>query len=319
MKVEVADTFPAELDAVALGSPRATFYHTHAWLASLGEAYPRLASRCLIAHDGSSPVAFLPYVVSRRGPFVSLWSLPFGTYGGPVGDEAASAELLRAFFRANEGRLVAEAGVVDFFNEIEVAGAVAEPAVTHVVDISGGFDTVWRDRFDKARRRRVRRAQEAGVAVRRAVGDEDVGRFMQVYRARLAGWEARSGHPDTLFRGLVARGGNRVRLYVAEHGGDVVGGHVNFYYKDAVIAWYGMASRQGDELQAGTLLYAEAMREACDEGFRSYNLGASLGKASLVEYKQSLGGQAHAYRIMRRRSLAGRALALVRERRSSSS
>lgn len=318
MKVEAADTFPPELDAVALGSPRATFYHTNAWLASLAEAYPRLASRCLIAHDGSSPVAFLPYFISRRGPLVSLWSLPFGTYGGPVGDEAASAELVRAFLRASEGRLVVEAGVVDFNREIELPGAVAEPAVTHVVDISGGYDVVWRDRFDKARRRRVRRAQEAGVVVRHAVGDEDVSRFMQVYRARLAGWEARSGHPDTLFRALIARGGKRVRLYVADHQGEVVGGHVNFYYQDAVIAWYGMASRHGDELQAGTLLYAEGMREACDDGFRTYNLGASLGKVSLIEYKQSLGGQAREYRIVRRRNLAGRALALWRERRSSS-
>ena len=32
MRVEVVDTFPPELDAVADASPRATFYHTNAWL-----------------------------------------------------------------------------------------------------------------------------------------------------------------------------------------------------------------------------------------------------------------------------------------------
>ncbi|HEU4928977.1 MAG TPA: GNAT family N-acetyltransferase [Candidatus Krumholzibacteria bacterium] len=317
MKIEVADTFPPELDAVADGAPRATFYHTRAWLESLADAYPRLASRCLIAHDGAAPVAFLPYFVTRRGPFVSLWSLPFGTYGGPVGQIAAAGDLLRVFRSQSERRLVVEAGLVDFHNDIDPTGASVEHASTHVVDLSGGYDTVWRDRFDKSRRRRARRAQEAGVVVRRAAGDEDVRRFVEVYRTRLAGWDARSGHPDALFRALVARGGNRVRLSVAEHTGEVVGGHVNFYYKDAVIAWYGMASRRGDELQAGTLLYAEAMREACEEGFRTYNLGASLGKASLVEYKQSLGGVAHQYRIVRRRSFVGRALGLLRLRRGS--
>jgi len=318
MKVEVADTFPPELDAVADGSPRATFYHTNTWLVSLADAYPRLLRRCLIAHDGPSPIAFLPYFVTRRGPFASLWSLPFGTYGGPVGEGAASAELLRAFHRESERRLVVEAGIVDFHNALELSGSIAQTAVTHVVDISGGYDRVWRDRFDKARRRRARRAQDAGVVVRRAAGDEDVRRFFAVYRARLAGWDARSGHPDALFRALVARGGDRVRLYVAEHAGDVVGGHVNFYYRDAVIAWYGMASRHGDELQAGTLLYAEAMREACGEGFRTYNLGASLGKDSLIDYKRSLGGEERAYRLVCQRNAVGRVLASWRLRRSRS-
>ena len=318
MKVEVADTFPLELDAVADGSARATFYHTNAWLVSLADAYPHLQRRCAVARDGASTLAFLPYFIARRGPFASLWSLPFGTYGGPVGDEAASAELMRAFRRESEKRLVVEAGVVDFHGALELSGAVAESAVTHVVDISRGYDDVWRERFDKSRRRRVRRAQEAGVVVRRANGEDDVQRFVDVYRGRLAGWEARSGHPDALFFGLIARGPERVRLYVAEHGGEVVGGHVNFYYQDAVIAWYGMASRHGDELQAGTLLYAEAMREACADGFRSYNLGASLGKGSLIEYKQSLGGAAYSYRIVRRRNVVGRAIAMLRARRSSS-
>jgi len=313
MRVVVVDTFPPELDAVAEASPRATFYHTHAWMSSLAEAYPRLRPRCLVAEDGASATAFLPYFVARRGPFQSLWSLPFGTYGGPVGEDGAARELLAAYRRELTRRQVLEVGWVDFHRAFDDDGEV-ETGLTHVVDISAGFDAVWRDRFDKPRRRRARRAEEAGVVVRRAQGEDDVARFFDVYRARIAGWESRSGHPEALFRGLVARGGNRVRLYLAEHEGEVVGGHVNFYYQDDVTAWYGMASRRGDEVNAGTMLYATAMREACEAGFRSYNLGASLGKASLVDYKRSLGGEERAYRIVRHRSWAGRAAAALRGR-----
>lgn len=314
MRVAIVDTFPPELDAVADASPRATFYHTHAWLSSLAEAYPRLRPRCLVTEGDAR--AFLPYFIARRGPFEALWSLPFGTYGGPVGDEAASRELLAAFRREGERRRVLEVGWVDFRNAFGAGGEV-ETDRTHVVDISAGFDAVWRDRFDKPRRRRVRRAEEMGVVVRRAASEDDVGRFFEVYRSRLAGWDERGGHPEALFRGLVARGGERVRLYVAEHEGNVVGGHVNFYYKDDVTAWYGMASRAGDELHAGTLLYATAMREACEAGFRSYNLGASLGKASLEEYKRSLGGEPYQYRIVRHRRFAGRVAAALRGWRRS--
>lgn len=312
MRIAVVDTFPPELDAVADASPRATFYHTAAWLLSLADAYPKLRLRCLIAEESAGAIAFLPYFVARRGPFQSLWSLPFGTYGGPVGDEGALRELVAAFRREATRRAVLEVGWVDYHGVFDAAGGEVETGVTHLVDIAGGFDAVWRDRFDKPRRRRARRAEEMGVVVRRAAGEDDIARFFDVYRARLAGWEARGGHPEALFRGLVARGGDRVRLYLAVHDGEVVGGHVNFYYKEDVTAWYGMASRHGDELNAGTLLYATAMREACEAGFRRYNLGASLGKASLVDYKESLGGAARAYRIVRYRRWAGKVVARLR-------
>jgi CelD/BcsL family acetyltransferase involved in cellulose biosynthesis len=314
MRIVAVDTFPPELDAVADASPRATFYHTGAWLLSLVDAYPKLRVHCLVAEDAARPVAFLPYVVGRRGPLQSLWSLPFGTYGGPVGDEAALAPLLAEYRRRGRARRVVELAWVDYHNHFDADGGEVETDACHVVDMVGGFDAVWRDRFDKPRRRRARRAEEAGVAVRRAAGEDDVHRFFEVYRSRLAGWESRGGHPESLFRSLLARGGERVRMYLAVHEGTVVGGHVNFYYKEDVTAWYGMASERGDQFNAGTLLYATAMREACAEGYRSYNLGASLGKASLIEFKRSLGGVSYEYRTVRHRSLAGRVVAALRRR-----
>jgi hypothetical protein len=312
MRIVVLDTFPLELDAVADASPRATFYHTSAWLESLAESYPKLRLGCLVAEEEGRPVAYLPYCAARRGPFESLWSLPFGTYGGPVGSEPALAPLFAAYRGLGEKRSVIEVGWVDYHRQFDAPAGATQSIMNHVVDIAPGFDTVWRERFDKPRRRRARRAEEMGVSVRRASGMDDVGRFYQVYRSRLEAWEERTGHPEALFRGLIARGGTRVRLYLAEHAGEVVGGHFNFYYKDDVTAWYGMASRHGDELHAGTLLYATAMREACDDGFRTYNLGASLGKSSLEEYKRSLGGEPHHYTVACERKLAGRVAARLR-------
>ncbi len=318
MNVAVLDSFPPELESVAAASPRATFYHTDLWLRALATAYPRMALRCLVARDGGDIVGYLPFFTVRRGPFRASWSLPFGTYGGPVSaaGDAVDRELVRAFRNRLGEAGTLEVGWVDFGDVADDGGEV-EACETHVVDLSPGFDTVWRERFDKPRRRRVRRAEEQGVLIRRAGSGDDVHRFFEVYRARLRGWESDAGHPEVLFRELVARGtDDRVRLYLALHEGEVVGGHLNFYYKESVIAWYGMASTRGDDLHAGTLLYATAMREACEGGFTSFNLGASLGKESLIEYKQSLGGVARRYRIVRYRRLAGRVVAALRNLRS---
>jgi hypothetical protein len=87
---------------------------------------------------------------------------------------------------------------------------------------------------------------------------------------------------------------------------------LNFYYRDSVTAWYGMTSTRAGDTQAGTLLYAVCMREACEAGFTAYNLGASLGRRSLIEYKESLGGTARVYRTLVRRRLLGSLAALAR-------
>jgi CelD/BcsL family acetyltransferase involved in cellulose biosynthesis len=314
MNIAVIDSFPPELEAVADAAPRATFYHTGTWLHALAAAYPRMTLHCLVATDGNDTVGYLPFFVTRRGPFKTEWSLPFGTYGGPVGvgGDGVDRRLIDAFRERLSDRRTVESGWVDFHNALADGGHGTE-SETHIVDLSVGYDVLWRDGFDKPRRRRVRRAEEQGVVIRRATGDADVGRFVDVYRGRLKEWDTSEGHPETLFHDLVTRGaGGRVRLHLAVVGDDVVGGHLNFYYKEAVIAWYGMASTRGDALHAGTLLYATCMREACDGGFRSYNLGASLGKRSLIEYKQSLGGVLYRYRTVRRRRLAGNAAAWLR-------
>ncbi|MCI0452742.1 MAG: GNAT family N-acetyltransferase [Candidatus Latescibacteria bacterium] len=317
MRVVVADTFPPELDAVADASAGATFYHTSGWMSSLAGAYPRLRLRCLLAEEDGRAIAYLPYFATRRGPFESLWSLPFATYGGPAGDERATGELLAAYRRQLERRSVLEVNWVDYHNAFDPAGGEVEPALTHVVDISQGFDVVWRERFDTSRRRRARRAEEAGVVVRRATAAADVRAFFDVYRSRLERWDASSAHPEALFQSLLARGGKRVGLYLAVHDGEVVGGQFNFYHRDTVTSWYGMASTRGNELHAGVLLYATFMREACEAGFAACNLGASLGKESLIAFKRALGGDPHAYRAVTHRRRVGRLLAAARAWRRS--
>ncbi|HEX5132396.1 MAG TPA: GNAT family N-acetyltransferase [Candidatus Krumholzibacteria bacterium] len=317
MTIEVLDSFPVEIDALAETGARATFYHTRVWLESLAVAYPRMRPRCALARDGGTVRGFLPFFESPRGPLRSVWSLPFGTYGGPVGDGDGVEHALLDVFDAELRRPgTLEAGWVDFHNRSTGATGTVETATTHVLDLRGGFDTVWRERFDKPRRRRVRRAEEKGVEVRRAGGEADIHGFLQVYRQRLDAWDSGEGHPERLFHDLVARGGDgRVRMFVAVHAGEVVGGHLNLYHGRSVIAWYGMASAAGDELNAGTLLYAHCIRDACDGGYEDYNLGASLGKESLIAYKESLGGVARHYRIIRRRRLAGRVAGALRNLR----
>ena len=61
MRVTTLDSFPAELDDLALRSPHATFYHSGVWLDGLIAAYPALNFRCLLAEQDGVAVGYLPY------------------------------------------------------------------------------------------------------------------------------------------------------------------------------------------------------------------------------------------------------------------
>jgi len=256
---------------------------------------------------------FLPYFIVRRGPIRSAWSLPFGTYGGPVALDSESApDLIDKFANRVSSTGVLKAGWVDYSNLghwSPGAGWSRRVLQTHLIDISGGFEALWQEKFEHQRRKRARRAERMGVSVRRTSSSRDLRSFYGIYSDRIDQWGSGVRYPQSLFAYLLERGGDSVRLYVAEHEDSIVGGHFNFYFKDTVTAWMGVTTRESNPLQAGTLLYIQCLRDACEEGYRIYNLGGSLNKQSLIDFKESLGGMPYEYCQYTRRSILAKAAA----------
>jgi CelD/BcsL family acetyltransferase involved in cellulose biosynthesis len=316
MLIRTIDTFDGELERVADLSNAATFYHSRVWLESLAATFPRMEFRCLVSYSGDDVAGFLPYFIVKRGPFRAAWSLPFGTYGGPAAlDRTSALALVDAYARTVSPTGVAEAGWVAFDGSTDIkpgSGWARQALQTHLIDLAGGFDSLWQHTIERQRQKRTRRAERMGVKVRRSNSSRDLRNYYEIYSDRIDQWGSSIRYPENLFAMLLERGGDSVRLYVAEHEGRVVGGHFNFYYKRTVTAWMGVTTRESNPLQAGTLLYVRCLRDACDEGFELYNLGGSLSKRSLIEFKESLGGQSYEYSQYTRRSLVGKAAAWIR-------
>jgi hypothetical protein len=314
MEIKTVDRFSPALDELALASSDATFYHTGIWLEGLSRAFPAVRLRCLVAAAGSDVLGYLPFFESKRGPFTVLWSLPFGTYGGPVtlGDDGVRRALFEAYADLRKTKGVHEVGLVDFANRFEAAGFRAEDSSTHLIDLGRGFDALWEAVFEKSKRRQTRKAVKEGLSVAETRSPGDVGSYYDIYAERMQAWGERFRYPKTLFEDLVEHGGPGVRLFVARRDGELLGGHLNFYFKDTVIAWNGVVRDTSDGSQASTLLYSECIRHACEIGFHAYNLGSSLGKRSLIDYKESLGGVGYGYRTLRWRSAAGKLAGSVR-------
>ena len=96
--------------------------------------------------------------------------------------------------------------------------------------------------------------------------------------------------------------GERVRFWVARHRGRLIGGHLNFHFRGAVIAWNGCASKAHRELAPSVMLYAMNLEQACADGERSFNFGGSGGKDPLFAFKAAFGAQPVHYGLWRRES-----------------
>jgi len=316
MQIEITDRLPAELEEIAQHSPEATFYQSSLWMDSLCRAFDAFAPGCVIARDGKRTLGYLPFVTIRRAFGRQLWSMPFGTYGGPVA--RGSAETARAlaenYAAMRRGRGVLELGLIDFAGTVPVAGLQFTEGSTHVVRLPADFADLW-SRFEKSKRRQARKARRDGIVVRETTDPDRLKRYHDIYVERCRAWRQSLVYPLALFEALFDRGaGGAVRLFLAEDGDDIVGGHINLYFRDTVIAWNGVTTEDSRASQASTLLYSECLRHACENGFRTYNLGASLGKDSLQDYKEALGGEPVPFRTGRWRSLRGRVLAALARR-----
>lgn len=314
MKIATIDRFTPALDEIAGHSPNATFYHTRTWLQGLDAAFPGLEFRCLVA-GGGDPAGILPFFIGESTVGRTMWSLPFGTYGGAIagGDVAVADALVGAFAAAGDEAGVLETGIVDFDNRIESAAFRIEAAHTHILDLSPGFEAVW-ERFDRSKRRQNRKAKREGIVVAEAAGTADVSRYYRIYADRSDEWQQRIRYPESLFQYLLEGEGGHVKLFLATQDGNLLGGHLNFYFGDSVIAWNGVTLPGNSGHQASTALYTACIRHACEHGYTRYNLGASLGKSSLEAYKEAIGGVRYTYRVLRRRSLKGKVVAAVKRR-----
>jgi lipid II:glycine glycyltransferase (peptidoglycan interpeptide bridge formation enzyme) len=166
--------------------------------------------------------------------------------------------------------------------------------ITSIIDLSQDLDTIWNN-IEKDARRQIRRAQEAGVIVKR---NQHFDEFYEIYRAHLS----RKKYHVIPYDKLALM--NAGILFTAELDGQVLLGAINAADRDHMLGRVG-ASRIIDNDKrlntlkgnASRLLEWEVIKYAKEEGIKEYDIGG-LFTDSLNSFKESLGGKRtiyHAY------------------------
>ncbi|WP_406276255.1 GNAT family N-acetyltransferase [Streptomyces sp. NBC_00191] len=188
-------------------------------------------------------------------------------------------------------------------------GVVTVPRTVHVLDLDGGMDALWSQRWSGKARRGLRsserKAEQAGLVIERGHSPELVSAFYDVYlrwldrRARerhlppaVVRSRGKRAEPLAKFQAVAASLPGTCRILVARLDGEPVASTISLMHGSICVYWRGSSDkRTAAPLRANQFLLLRAIEEACDAGCRYFEMGESGGVASLEQFKAGLGGR----------------------------
>ena len=236
------------------------------------------------------------------------WPSEWGI-GGPLGNGEPTLAEARAVFD-DLNRLPANRVSVRFGPRVAPVWTEAVPDdfqvtrnMTYVLDLEGGFDTVWRKRFKPTTRTAARRGDKVGVDVEVDRTGRLVPVFYELYQLSVTRWAAQQHEPAALarwrraridplrkFQAVAETFGDSCAVWMASHGGRPVAAMMVLTHGAHAKYWRaGMDKPLAHPGRANTLLHRHAIEAACAAGCRFYHMGDSLQGSSVSAFKEGLG------------------------------
>lgn len=159
---------------------------------------------------------------------------------------------------------------------LKKAAAYIQPPDTVWLDLTVG-DEALLSGMHKKTKYNIRYAQKSGVTVRVAANDE-LTAWYRLYRVT-AERDKIAIHSEAYYRRVLETGAPielkderpALRLYLAEHEGDLLAGIIVLFYKEKAIYLYGASSNTKRNLMPAYLLQWQAIRDARDCGCTGYD------------------------------------------------
>ena len=306
MEVHLLPATDARWRQLATASDDALPFHHPSWLRTLSACYGYRAFIVALTDKHERVHAGLPVMevtsplaidVGSSGVKVGRrkWvALPFTDYCPPlVSGNADAADVVHALDAARREKSISR---FDVRADLDVPGSFATVVgVRHTLELDPDPEVVYRTFNRSQTQRNIRKAEREGaVALRRGESIDDLTR---VYFDLHLETRRRQGVPtqprrffEHLWREMLEPGNGFLLLASAD---DVpIAGGVFLTWKDSVVYKFGASSPRFWSLRPNNLLFWEAIRWSCEQGFRIFDFGRSdLDNRGLRNFKNNWGTQ----------------------------
>jgi hypothetical protein len=301
---------------VLASDPNALVFQTPDWLDCVCRYGPYDDSSRYYETPGGRPLV-LPLVRRRNLPgrlTIEASLPPTWNPGGIVAPGGLRAEDLAVVLGDLAERPVLRTSLrpgpldADVWARARPSDAVVVPRLAHVLELEGGFDRVWSERFKATTRTAVRRAERAGLTVERDTSGRLVGIVYGLFERSLERWARQQHEPLVLARWRRRRVdpirklqviaetlGDACRIWVAWHDGQPAAAILVLQGANASYVRGMMDIDLAGPTRANYLLHRLAIEEACEAGCRYYDMGETGGSDSLAQFKTRFGARPYPY------------------------
>ena len=311
----VSVTTPADRgvwEEVLAADPRALVTQSPVWLDCLCQVGGYVdASRLYELADGRRLVVPL----ARKPGFFRQASLPesWGFGGALVEGELTAADARVVLDDLGESRTLRTSLRPNPLSAGAWAAAggdraLATPRLAHVLDLEGGFDRVWNERFTPHARRAVQKAERSGLSVECDTTGRLVPVYYDLYERSLERWAHNLHEPLWLARlraqrrdprrkiEAIARAlGASARVWVASLDGRPAAALLVLQGANAHYTRGAMDRELAAPTRANHLLHRLAIEDACTAGCGVYQMGESGTSSGLARFKEGFGATPSRY------------------------
>jgi FemAB-related protein (PEP-CTERM system-associated) len=295
----------ARRDEYVRTHPRGTFFHLSGWRKVIERVHGH-DPLDLLAWRGERLVGVLPLMLCRNllGP-ARLISMPYATYGGPLGDDAAVEQAL--FARAQQMAEELRVGYLEL-------RCIQDPGLGLVP--STLYSTFLRDlptdpaqvlaRMPKKARAEARKAREKhGLEL--SSGHwylDDLRRLFLLNKRELGS----PGLPAAHFQALLEQFERAVSVHLVRQGGEPLSAVMSFAHGDTLIAYYAGTRPGADRAaSASNFMYLALQEWAVGRGFKHFDFCRSRAGSGAFEFKRHQGFEPtplhYGYHLVKSRTL----------------
>lgn len=293
---------------LVLTSNCSSFYHTLFWAGIWEKSFPFCEALFFVSEE-QNYLAGLPLVRFKKKGFLSLFSMPFGTYGGIIGSfsQEQKIQLFREAVKLGTVKKHLRFQIVDFFDrnkELEKLDFKKIPTFAHLINLeSPKSESGFQKRGYEQSLKKELSIQEVGTM-------EDVKICYQLYLATAQKHQLKQiKYPLKFYENLFSMkaNSNYLKWWIVLKEKQIIAYQVNFVFRDTLYYWDGgslpdfLPDRPNDALLGYSLKWAK------ENKLKFYNLGGSPQESKgLIRFKEDWGGERKEYFIYEKESTLGK-------------
>lgn len=168
--------------------------------------------------------------------------------------------------------------------------------VTILPPSSSSLEEELRQTYHPVRSRNMRKATQSGIKVRLSQHIDDFKFLHETHKKNITDVKGLAKKWD-FFNLITTELKNNYQLYIADYNNAPIAALLLFTFSDTIEYFTPAIKSEHRDLQASSLLIFEAMKKACQQGFKYWNWGGTWpSQQGVYDFKKKWGAQDYSYR-----------------------